>query len=175
MKRFIIILIAAIFVLGLVATGLAQTEGAPKKPGVQKESTQPVANPEAPKAAKKYPDSQAGQTWISWIFVVIIGGFLGLLGLTILYLILWVSPPYRINLSKLISEQDGSASMSRFQLLVFTFVISSGLFIIIIHTSDFPTVNDTILKLLGISSGSYLGSKIIQTVKEGKGGGSVDT
>jgi hypothetical protein len=174
MKRIILIVIAAISVLGLVSIGLAQTVTPPEKPGVQQgAATQPVVNPEASKPLEKpaaKPEKASGEPpLIAWIFAIIVAGFIGLLGLTILYLILWSSPPYKINLSLLISEQDGTASMSRFQLLVFTFVIASGLFIITIHLNDFPKVDGSILQLLGISSGSYLGSKIIQTVKESKG------
>ena len=50
--------------------------------------------------------------------------FIGLLGLTIL---VWIWQG-KIDLSQLISEPNGSASMSRFQLLIFTFVIAISLF-----------------------------------------------
>ena len=163
MKKFFITVIVAVFVLGLVSIGLTQTATSPEKPGVQQgASTQPVVNPVAPKT----PEKPAEPPVIAWIFAIIVAGFIGLLGLTILYLILWSSPPYKINLSLLISEGDGSASMSRFQLLVFTFVIASGLFIITIQLNNFPKIDGSILQLLGISSGSYLGSKVIQTVKD---------
>ena len=61
---------------------------------------------------------------IAWILTV----FLGLLGAVILWLIL----TGRIDLTGLISEPKGEASLSRFQFLVFTFVIAMSLFYLIV-------------------------------------------
>ena len=71
----------------------------------------------------------------------------------------------KINLSLLISESDGKASMSRLQLLVFTFVIALSLFFIVVSTEKpaFPPISDQILVLLGISGSTALVSKAIQT------------
>lgn len=77
--------------------------------------------------------------------------FLGLLGLTILYLI-WTK---QVNLQHLLSEADGSASMSRFQLLIFTFVIAFSLFEIVQSGMKFPEIPTGILTLLGISASTY--------------------
>ena len=71
----------------------------------------------------------------------------------------------KIDLSKLISEPNGDASMSRFQFLIFTFVIALSLFLVIVGqpTPKFPDVIPaTVLSLLGISGSSYLVSKSIQ-------------
>lgn len=71
----------------------------------------------------------------------------------------------QIDLSKLISEPTGDASMSRFQLLIFTFVIGLSLFMIIIGQKDgpkFPEIPNQILGLLGISATTYGVSKGIQ-------------
>lgn len=87
--------------------------------------------------------------------------FVGLLGA----LILWRIADGSIDLSRLISEPNGDASMSRFQFLVFTFVISMSLFLVIVGPSrpTFPAViPGGILALLGISGSSYLVSKGIQ-------------
>lgn len=51
----------------------------------------------------------------------------GLIGIAIL----WQIYDGTIDLSRLISEPNGDASMSRFQFLVFTFVISLSLFLVI--------------------------------------------
>lgn len=87
-------------------------------------------------------------------------GFLALIGVTIVGLI-WLG---KINLSRLISEPNGDASMSRFQLLVFTFVIAASFFLITASSPAhaFPDVPSGVLMLLGISGGSYLVSKGIQ-------------
>ena len=88
-------------------------------------------------------------------------GFLAALGVAILYLVF----TRKIDLSRLISEPNGDASMSLFQLLVFTFVIAASLFLIIAAPwpPAFPEqVPNGILILLGISASSYLVSKGIQ-------------
>lgn len=78
--------------------------------------------------------------------------------------VLWRIADGTINLARLISEPNGDASMSRFQFLVFTFVIALSLFYVIVSQKkpDFPVVPGTILSLLGISGSSYLVSKGIQ-------------
>lgn len=100
--------------------------------------------------------------WVSTLAAWVALGFLGLIGLAILFYVF----TGRIDLSGLISEPNGDASMSRFQLLVFTFVIAASLFLIIASTEptpDFPKViPNGILILLGISASSYLVSKGIQ-------------
>jgi hypothetical protein len=77
--------------------------------------------------------------------------FIGLLALTILYLI-WTN---KINLEHLLAEADGSASMSRFQLLIFTFVIAISFFEIVEHGMAFPEIPTGVLTLLGISASTY--------------------
>ncbi len=74
----------------------------------------------------------------------------------------------KIDLSKLLSEQDGTASMSRFQLLIFTYVIAVGLLVITLKTGKFPELSGELLGLLGISAGSYVGAKIAQKAAEAK-------
>src|ERR1044072_8835154 len=114
---------------------------------------------------------QTGQTvtqvsqnlpWVSTLASWVALGFLGLIGIAILYYVF----TGRIDLSGLISEPSGEASMSRFQLLVFTFVIAASLFLIIASATPSPKFPDVIpngiLVLLGISASSYLVSKGIQ-------------
>jgi len=67
-----------------------------------------------------------------------------------------------IDLSRLISEPNGDASISRFQFLVFTFVIALCLFLVVAHDYQFPDVPGSVLALLGISGSSFLVSKGIQ-------------
>lgn len=80
-------------------------------------------------------------------------------------IIIWRIADGTIDISHLISEANGDASMSRFQFLVFTFVIALSLFLVIVSAPghpDFPVIPGTILALLGISSSSYLVGKSIQ-------------
>jgi|GraSoiStandDraft_29_1057270.scaffolds.fasta_scaffold404316_2 hypothetical protein len=103
----------------------------------------------------------------------------GVVGLFAL-LVLWRIFRGDINLSLLISEKTGEASMSRFQLLIFTFVIGLSFFLIVISNaklrandtpansasgpmkSGLPDVPGGVLGLLGISATSYTVSKAIQ-------------
>lgn len=80
-----------------------------------------------------------------------------------------------INLALLVSEKDGTASLSRFQFLIFTFVIAISLLLLVLEKIEskdyaFPTVDSGVLTLLGISGGSYVVSKGIQKSYESSDG-----
>jgi hypothetical protein len=91
----------------------------------------------------------------------VILGFIALLEATVIWLIF----SGKINLNRLVSEPNGDASMSRLQLLIFTFVIGASLFLVIAAKAP-PSLPDDIptgvLTLLGISGSTYLVSKGIQ-------------
>lgn len=80
-----------------------------------------------------------------------------------------------IDLSQLLCEPKGAtdcaASMSRFQLLIFTFVIAMSLFLIIVANgaTSFPTIPSEVLLLLGISASTYAVGKGIQASGGGNG------
>jgi uncharacterized BrkB/YihY/UPF0761 family membrane protein len=100
-----------------------------------------------------------------WIMAILLGGF----GVIILIYVI----NGKIDLTKLISEKDGSASLSRFQFLIFTFVIAMSLLIIVVSQNppNFPdTIPSEIFILLGISGGTYIVSKGIQKSSEQKKG-----
>ena len=106
---------------------------------------------------------EAAKVVTAWIIPV----FIGLLGLLVLYKIY----TDKIKLEGLINESnsDGSAglaSMSRFQFLIFTFVIAMSLVVITIATGKFPEIPNGVWALLGISGGSYVVSKGIQSKSE---------
>jgi hypothetical protein len=109
------------------------------------------------------PVSTAVINLAAWVAL----GFLGLMGIAILYYVF----TGKIDLSGLISEPSGEASMSRFQLLIFTFVIAASFFLIVVTKSGFPDpIPQGVLVLLGISASSYLVSKGIQaSSKQGLG------
>jgi hypothetical protein len=96
--------------------------------------------------------------------------------------VVWRMWTNQINLSQLLSD-DPSTSMSRFQFLVFTFIIGlSYLLLVITRISavetqlasvadlskvadmlkELPGVPGGVLGLIGISAGSYVGGKVIQ-------------
>jgi len=68
----------------------------------------------------------------------------------------------KIDISKLLAEDGGGASMSRFQLLIFTFVIGLSFFLVVISSAELPDVPANVLALLGISATTYGVSKGIQ-------------
>ncbi len=58
----------------------------------------------------------------------------------------------KIDISKLLTEDGGGASMSRFQLLIFTFVIALSFFLIVVCDCKCPEIPANVLALLGISA-----------------------
>jgi hypothetical protein len=68
----------------------------------------------------------------------------------------------KIDIGMLLSEADGKASMSRFQLLIFTFVIGISFFLVVLCKCEMPAVPNQVLTLLGISASTYGVSKGIQ-------------
>jgi len=95
---------------------------------------------------------------IGWILTI----FFGVLAL----LILWKIATGNIDLHFLISDENGYASLSRFQFLVFTFVIGMSLFYLIVLKGGYPEIPNQILALLGISGGSFVVAKGIQTSRD---------
>jgi hypothetical protein len=102
--------------------------------------------------------------------------FLAGAGAVVLAKMLWDE----IDLSKLISEANGDASMSRFQFLIFTFVIAGSYFLMVVWSLtatgggvNLPNIPPGVLGLIGISGGSYLVSKGIQKTAEAGAGSSV--
>jgi hypothetical protein len=75
----------------------------------------------------------------------------------------------KIDVSTLLTEDGGGASMSRFQLLIFTFVIALSFFLIVVCNCAFPDVPTNVLALLGISATTYGVSKGIQASSGLKG------
>jgi peptidoglycan/LPS O-acetylase OafA/YrhL len=68
----------------------------------------------------------------------------------------------RIDLSEMLEELSGGASMSRFQLLVFTFVIAFSFFVIVVSQGKLPEIPGNVLALLGVSASTYAVSKGLQ-------------
>ena len=95
---------------------------------------------------------------VDYLLVPIGIAFMVLMGLLCLMLLIkmWRN---EINLSSLLEEANGQASMSRFQLLIFTLVIAVGLFLYILHTMTLPDIPNSILILLGISASTYAAGK----------------
>src|SRR5262245_46419215 len=93
----------------------------------------------------------------------IVVGLVGLMGLAVVWKIL----RNKIDLTKLISEASGAASLSRFQFLIFTFVVGMCVLVLTLESGEFPKIDPDVLGLLGISGGSYLVAKGIQREHDG--------
>jgi hypothetical protein len=96
------------------------------------------------------------------VLALIVGGF----GVIVLVQ-LW-----RFDLGGLVCELDGGpgqtrrggkASISRFQLLLFTFVIAGLYLVLCLEKGDFIEMPASVLGLLGISGGSFVVSKGISS------------
>jgi hypothetical protein len=90
--------------------------------------------------------------WTAFVLMIII---LATAGVVLLQIVRG-----RIDLSDVLTEPNSTkASLSRFQFLIFTFVIA-GLFLLLsIESGTFVNIPDSVLALLGISAGSYAVSK----------------
>ena len=102
-----------------------------------------------------------------WLELFAEFGFFLIMGLLCLMLLdkMWRD---KINLSTLLKEANGDASMSRFQLLVFSLVVAVGMYLYMINNSELPKVDQSILTLLGISASTYAAGKGISfSRKEG--------
>jgi len=71
-----------------------------------------------------------------------------------------------INLSGLLAEADGDASMSRFQFLIFTFIVAGSYVLLQMQTKSMVEIPAGVLGLIGISGGTYAGAKIVQKTAE---------
>ncbi len=102
--------------------------------------------------------------FIGWSLAVFIG--------SLEILILWMIGSGKINLSKLISETNGDASLSRFQFLIFTFIISMSFILVVLGHEGGPQFPQEIpagvLALMGVSGGSYVISKGIHLSGQNK-------
>ncbi|HEX8165677.1 MAG TPA: hypothetical protein VF601_07805 [Beijerinckiaceae bacterium] len=100
-------------------------------------------------------------------------GFLGIMIILLGFgfVVLWKVITDRIDLSFLVSEPvvpgvvgaPPKASLSRFQFLVFTFVIAGLYLLLCIEAGTFIDIPTNVLGLLGISGGSFVVSKAIGT------------
>jgi uncharacterized BrkB/YihY/UPF0761 family membrane protein len=100
---------------------------------------------------------------VGWILAVFIAG----LGLLILWRI-WTG---EIKLDKLLEDENGKASLSRFQFLIFTFVIAMSLYLVIVSATPPafpPEIPGEIFALLGVSGGSYVVSKGVQSNRDAR-------
>jgi hypothetical protein len=87
---------------------------------------------------------------------VVVGAELSVLLFLFGLIVLYALATDQIKLEKLISEPSGDASISRFQLLIFTFTIALSLvFLLLMDPKGFPKIPNEVLILLGISTGTY--------------------
>lgn len=93
-----------------------------------------------------------------------------LIVLALAFIVLWKIWKNQISLIGLLAEMpppgapvaDSKASLSRFQMLIFTFVIAGLFMMLSIESGEFVEIPQNVLILLGISGGTYV---LAQTVK----------
>jgi len=92
---------------------------------------------------------------------MIVGVALVLIILGLAAVVLWLVFTGKIDLAGLIAEPgpDGKASLSRFQFLLFTFVVAGVFLLLCIESGTFVEIPPSVLGLIGISGGSYVISK----------------
>ncbi len=89
------------------------------------------------------------------------------------FLVLAAIASNKIDISQLLEEKGtGGASMGRFQLLIFVFVIGLSFFVVVLCKCEIPEVPTNVLALLGVSATTYGVGKGIQASakKDGDGG-----
>ena len=87
------------------------------------------------------------------------GALLFALGLVVLHAI----ATGQLDISRLLCESNGNASVARFQLLIFTFTIAMSLiFLVLSGPGKFPDIPWQVLALVGISASTYAGGKFLQ-------------
>jgi len=97
--------------------------------------------------------------------LLVLGAELAVLLFIFGVIVLYAMATDQIRIDKLISEPSGDASISRFQLLVFTFTIAlSFVYLVIIGPGKFPDVPNQVLILLGISASTFGVGKGLQVV-----------
>jgi hypothetical protein len=106
-------------------------------------------------------NANAAPLWMNELMMWIGIGFLLIMGAlcVILLIKIWKN---QINLSGVLDEANGDASMSRFQLLIFTLVFAVGFFLFILKNMNLPDIPNSVLILLGISASTYAAGKGIQ-------------
>ena len=97
-------------------------------------------------------------------------GIISIIVLLFAFIVLWKIWKDEISLAGLLTEvpppgspvADAKASMSRFQLLIFTFVIAGLFMMLSIEAGGFVQIPQNVLLLLGISGGTYVVSKAVK-------------
>jgi len=109
-------------------------------------------------------ESTAQTAWMTWpnlafIIAIVVTVIILAIGLVIA----WKMLTDKIDITSLLQEPDSNkASISRFQFLLFAFVIAGLLLMLSIESGAFVEVPQSVLILLGISGGGYVASKTIQ-------------
>jgi hypothetical protein len=62
-------------------------------------------------------------------------------------------------LKDILTDSTGTMGLHRFQIVIWTLVLGVVFFVTVFTTLSMPTFNDTLVSLMGISSGTYLGFK----------------
>ncbi|WP_374302758.1 hypothetical protein [Ferrovibrio sp.] len=94
---------------------------------------------------------------------------LGLFGLLIAFgsIVLALILTHRIDLREMLEDDNGGASLARFQMLLFTFVIAGLYLTVPLKDGALADIPTGVLGLIGISGGTYMLSKGISKAGSG--------
>lgn len=97
--------------------------------------------------------------------LLVVGAELSILLFLFGVIVLYALATDQIRIDKLLSDPSGDASVSRFQLLIFTFTIAlSFVYLVLIGPGKFPDIPNQVLILLGLSASTYGVGKGLQIV-----------
>lgn len=99
--------------------------------------------------------------------LIVVGAELAILIFLFGVIVLYALAVGELRLDRLVNEANGDASMSRFQLLIFTFTIAlSFVYLVLYGPGKFPDIPKEVLILLGISASTYGVGKGLQVVSD---------
>lgn len=93
---------------------------------------------------------------------ILLGAATFLIAALAVIIVIWIIRG-TIDLKFLIADEAGDASMSRMQLLIFTFVVAIGLIKVLQSSGSFPDIPNSILVLVGVSGSTYAIGKAVNS------------
>jgi hypothetical protein len=97
-----------------------------------------------------------------FLTVILFGIATFVIGALAVIVVVWIARG-TIDLTFLIADEAGDASMSRFQLLIFTFIVAIGLVKVLATSSGLPDIPTSILVLIGVSGSTYAIGKAVNS------------
>ncbi len=104
-----------------------------------------------------------------FFMTILLGIATFLIGTLAVVVVVWIIQG-KIDLKFLIADEAGDASMSRLQLLIFTFIVAIGLVKVLETSGSFPDIPNSILMLIGVSGSTYAVGKAVNSSPQEEAG-----